>query len=395
MALQNTYIPFSHAWSTPFVKWQRELAEVNALDLAVDVTARALQQRDTPAEIFTHWVLGMTVIQKHAFFGVTSVSRRLGAGAAGGPWINRACATSAAVVDHLALQVETGRHAAAIGVLTDRTSNAPLMIYPAPSALAAAPITEHWMVDPMSLDPTTGEGMLATAENTARDAGFTKEQVDDLTAMRYEQYARALADDRAFQRRYFVDVQVSSRKAVTMISQDAGVFPATREGLAALDPVAPGGVTSFGTQTHPADGAAGIVVATRDVAKELGGPVTVQILGTGFGRAEPAYMPKAPVIAAQRALDDAGIDIGSIDLVTTHNPFAVNDLWLSLKTGFPVDRMNVYGSSLVFGHPQAPTGARALTELMHALHIRGGGYGLFTGCAAGDDAGAVVIRVDG
>ena len=104
-------------------------------------------------------------------------------------------------------------------------------------------------------------------------------------------------------------------------------------------------------------------------------------------------MPKAPVPAAERALRDAGLTIGDVDVVTTHNPFAVNDLWFSRETGFPVERMNPYGSSLVYGHPQGPTGARAIAELIEALVLRGGGIGLFTGCAAGDSAGAVVVRV--
>ena len=55
--------------------------------------------------------------------------------------------------------------------------------------------------------------------------------------------------------------------------------------------------------------------------------------------------------------------------------------------------MNPYGSSLIYGHPQGPTGARAIAELIEALVLRGGGTGLFTGCAAGDSAGAVVVRV--
>lgn len=395
MGFHNAYIPFTHIWSTPFVKWQGELAEVNALDAAVDVTGRALAERGTAVDAFTHWALGMTVVQQHSFFGVTLVTRRLGAGAVAGPWINRACATSVAVVDHLAAQVELGRHDATIGVFTDRTSNAPLLVYPSPAGVGGAPRTEYLMLDSMSLDPTTGKGMIETAEATTADAGFTREQIDDLTMLRYEQYGRALADDRAFQRKYMVDVHVPGRKATTVVSEDGGVFPTTREGLAGLRPTRSDGLTTFGSQTHPADGTAGVVVASRDVARELGGAVDVQVLGTGFARADPGFMPKAPVPAARRALADAGIELASVDLVATHNPFAVNDLWFARETGFDLERMNVYGSSLVYGHPQAPTGARAIAELVHALHERGGGYGLFTGCAAGDDAGALVIRVDG
>jgi acetyl-CoA acetyltransferase len=105
-------------------------------------------------------------------------------------------------------------------------------------------------------------------------------------------------------------------------------------------------------------------------------------------------MPKAPVPAAEAALAEAGVTIDQVDVVTTHNPFAVNDLWFAQQSSFPLDRMNPYGCSLVYGHPQAPTGVRAITELLEALSERGGGIGLFTGCAAGDTAGAVVVRVD-
>ena len=80
--------------------------------------------------------------------------------------------------------------------------------------------------------------------------------------------------------------------------------------------------------------------------------------------------------------------------MTTHNPFAVNDVYFSRQSGVPIDTMNRYGSSLVYGHPQAPTGARAIVELIETLRERGGGTGLFTGCAAGDTAAAVVLRLD-
>jgi acetyl-CoA acetyltransferase len=60
-----------------------------------------------------------------------------------------------------------------------------------------------------------------------------------------------------------------------------------------------------------------------------------------------------------------------VDAVTTHNPFAVNDLWFANQTGIPLERMNAYGCSLVYGHPQGPTGARLIVELLHTLRLRG------------------------
>ena len=62
-------------------------------------------------------------------------------------------------------------------------------------------------------------------------------------------------------------------------------------------------------------------------------------------------------------------------------------------TGFPLDKMNLRGCSLIFGHPQAPTGMRSIAELVHELKARGGGVGLFAGCAAGDSGMALVLRV--
>ena len=394
MRFTDVHIPFGLSWTSPFAKWQGPLAEVNSLDLAVDVTGRALERHGLPPEEITEWTLGCTVPQQHAFYGVTGISRRLGAGEHAGPWISRACATSAAVIEHLATQVQLRAHTTTIGVVTDRTSNGPLMLWSSAAGPGGAPVSEHWVLDPMKLDPTTGQSMNDTAENTARDAGYTREQVDEVALLRYEQYAKAQAE--GVHQAYTVPVRIPTRRGEDWLEQDHGVFPTTAEGLARLRPVREGGVVTFGAQTHPADGCAGVVVASGDRARELGRDgVTAQVLATGFARAEPAYMPKAPVPAALRALGDAGLTITDVDVVTTHNPFAVNDLWFAEQTGFPLERMNPYGSSLVYGHPQGPTGARAVTELVHALHARGGGTGLFTGCAAGDAAGAVVVRVDG
>jgi hypothetical protein len=105
----------------------------------------------------------------------------------------------------------------------------------------------------------------------------------------------------------------------------------------------------------------------------------VRILATGFSRVAPGHMPEAPVPAAMATLDAAGLTIGQIDAVTTHNPFAVNNIYFSRHTGYPLERMNAYGCSLIFGHPQGPTGLRSVAELIEELRQRGGGTGLFTG----------------
>ena len=72
----------------------------------------------------------------------------------------------------------------------------------------------------------------------------------------------------------------------------------------------------------------------------------------------------------------------------------MNDIYFAKKMGIQIEDMNNYGSSLIWGHPQGPTGMRLVIELIEELVLIGGGYGLFTGCAAGDTAAAIVIKVD-
>ena len=142
--------------------------------------------------------------------------------------------------------------------------------------------------------------------------------------------------------------------------------------------------------------AAGMILTTAQQARDLGvdGPLA-RIRSTGFARVDAGTMPKAPVPAARAALHDAGLTFDDVDIVKTHNPFIVNDLWFARETGVDARAINPYGCSLIYGHPQGPTGARGIVELLHALEDRGGGIGLFTGCAAGDTGAALVIELDG
>jgi acetyl-CoA C-acetyltransferase len=396
MRLERTCIPLGFAWSSPFARWQGPLAEVNSVDLAVDVTKRALKERGLSPEEITDLVLGWTVPQKEIFYGAPTLAARIGAGGVTGPMVSQACATSVACVQAAATNHENGDNGSVtLVVATDRTSNGPVVAYPSPSGPGGSPQVENWVLDSFAKDPWAGAAMSATGENVAAEAGIERAELDEVTAMRYEQYQKSLKNDREFQRSYTVPVEIPKRRGEPeIVEEDFGVFDTTKEGLEKLKPVAEDGVVTFGNQTHPADGTAGMVVTDEECARELspdGG--VVRLLAIGFARVEKARMPKAPVPAAQAALKDAGLKIEDVDEIKTHNPFAVNDVYFSRQMGVPVEEMNDYGSSLIFGHPQGPTGARLIAELVEQLKRRGGGVGLFTGCAAGDTGAALVLRV--
>jgi acetyl-CoA C-acetyltransferase len=392
MKYADVAIPLGSAWSSPFAKWQGTLAEVDSIDLAVAVTSRALADRGIDVDRFDGIVLGWTVPQQQIFYGAPTLAARLGAPGLTGPMVAQACATSVA-----ALHAAAGALAAGAGpqlvVTTDRISNGPTLAWPAPSGTGGAPVTSHWVLDSFARDPWAGAGMLAAAEAVAGEMGASREELDDLTALRWEQYAASLADDRAVQRRYQVPVEIPRRKGSLVLESDEGVRPKTRDGIGSLPPAAPDALHTFASQTHPADGCAGAVVTTEAAAREISGEGVVRILGSGFARVATSRMPQAPVPAALSALEAAGLGIGDVQAITTHNPFAVNDLWFARETGVKVEDMNTSGCSLVFGHPQGPTGLRSIAELVETLRLRGGGIGLFTGCAAGDTGAAVVLEV--
>jgi acetyl-CoA acetyltransferase len=284
-------------------------------------------------------------------------------------------------------------------VTADRTSNGPHLYYPAPDGPGGTGEHENWILDNFERDPYAGVAMVDTAERVAAKHGIGLTEQHEVVLQRYAQYAEALADDAAFLRR-FMDLPFDvpdarlSRVRGTM-SGDEGIHPTSAEKLARLAPVREGGTVTHGAQTHPADGGAAMVVTTPDRARALSREpgIAIRILSFGQARVDKGCMPEAPVPAARRALEQAGLAIGQIDAIKTHNPFVVNDIVLARSFGIDASRINRYGCSLVWGHPQGPTGLRSIIELIEELVIRGGGYGLFTGCAAGDTGMAVVLHV--
>jgi acetyl-CoA C-acetyltransferase len=395
MKFERAALSAAHLWSSPFARWQGSLAEVSSLDLATAVTGDALAARGFDRGRVAQIVLGTTIPQPGSFYAAPWIAARLGMAGVGGPHIAQACATSVACIVAAATAVEVDRGRSSLVVIADRTSNGPVLVYPRARAMGGSPVVENWVLDNFAADPWTSESMVATAEAVARGAGVSRQAIDDATLLRYQQYQRALADDRAFQRRTLQPVAIGEGRRRIVVESDEGIHATTAEGLRALSPVLEGGVVTFGSQTHPADGSAGCVVVDVDDARSLaGGAGVVRLLAAGFARADKARMPKAATTAAQNALRAAGLSWSDVAVVNTHNPFAVNDLWFVQQTGFALERINPYGCSLVYGHPQAPTGMRGIVELVEALRREGGGVGVFTGCAAGDTGAALVLRVD-
>jgi len=394
--LTKAFIPYKGYYSSPFSKWQGSLANEHSIVLGSDTAKNWLGAKDISPDIFDYLILGATVGQPHIFYGGPWASALIGAHTIPGCLVSQACSTSTTVVFQAAMGIETGMYKNVFTLMTDRCSNGPHTIWPNPKGPGGQVISENWVMDQFNNDPVAKNAMIQTAENVAKETGVTREQCDELALRRYEQYLDGLANDREFQKKYMfpVSIQISRKKTIQM-DADEGIMPTTKQGLEKLRPVLPDGSHTFGSQTHPADGNCGLIVTSKEKAGELSKDSTknAQIVSYGFSRSKKGFMAMAVVPAAQMALDKAGISIADVKVIKTHNPFAANDIYFASQMNIDVNTFNNFGSSLIFGHPQAPTAGRLIIEGIEELADKGGGYMLFTGCAAGDTGAALVLKI--
>lgn len=396
----TAFIPYGGYWSSPFAKWQQDLAHLHAVTFAAHVANGALKARKIDPSIFDFLAFGMTTPQKKSFYAPAWAASLFGANQLVGPIISQACATGARLLATACGEIALGGATRALLIAGDRLSNSPHLYYPDSTRSGGVGESENWVLDNFALDPYAGVEMIETAENTAASVGISTAEQHEVVLCRHGQYQQALDSDHAFHKRFMslpFDVpDVRFGKTIGTMTSDVGVHPTTPEGLQHLKPVRHKGTVTYGGQTYPADGtAAAIVVDRPERARELSADpsIDIEIISFGMYREKKAFMPLAPIGAAKKALANANLSTGDIRVFKSHNPFAVNDIAFARAFNLDWRRMNNYGSSLIWGHPNAATGLRSTIEMIEELVILGGGYGLFQGCSAGDAAMAVIVRV--
>jgi len=392
--LTKAFIPYRGYYSTPFVRWQgRWRTSIRSYSGQTPPGGSSSRRGGTRRWWSTFWSAARlpeaVVLQRPLAAGM------MGAAGVPGVLVSQACSTSAFAVYQGGMGVETGLFGNGWCLLADRCSNGPHASWPNPNGPGGQVISEDWVMDNFGKDPWAGGAMIQTAENVSRESGVTRAECDAITLRRQEQYEASLADDRAFQKRYMFRSKCRSRRRRRS--------PSPRTRGSSLDERGAGGPAPrpSGRRAHvrnadpPGDGNCGVCVTTREKAKELSADpkVEIRLVSFGFARTKKAFMAAAVAPSAQMALANAGIKASDLAVVTTHNPFAANDIVMAKAMGLDANAMNNFGSSLIYGHPQAPTGARAMIEGIEEAAIKGGGYVLYSGCAAGDTAASIVLKV--
>ncbi|TML33443.1 MAG: acetyl-CoA C-acyltransferase [Actinobacteria bacterium] len=216
------------------------------------------------------------------------------------------------------------------------------------------------------------ESMGETGENVAERYGVSREEQDGFALRSQRRWADADAAGR------FEDELV----AVGEAERDEHPRPETsEEKLAALKPAfREGGSVTAGNSSGINDGAAALVIASEERARELDIESLGAFVGSAVAGVDPRVMGIGPVPAVRKLLDRVGVNVGDIDLVELNEAFASQSLVVIRELGLDPERVNVNGGAIALGHPLGMSGARLVVTLLHELRRRGGSYGLATLC---------------
>ena len=365
---------------TPIGRYGGALADVRPDDLAAIVIKEAVARAGVPAEEIEDVWLGAANQAGEDNRNVARMAALLAGlpDSVGGVTVNRLCASGLAAVVGACHAVIAGDGDLFVAGGEESMTRAPFVTAKAakPWDRAERPLydtTLGWrFTNPRLAELFPPESMGETGENVAERWGVSR---GDQDAFALESQRRWAAADEAGR---FADELV----AVGDVTRDEHPRPdTTAEKLATLKPAfREGGTVTAGNASGINDGAAALVIASEEKAKELG----VEPLGTFVGSAvagvDPRVMGVGPIPAVRKVLERRGISIDDLDLVELNEAFASQSLAVIRELGFDPAKVNVNGGAIALGHPLGMSGARLVVSLLHELRRRNGRYGLATLC---------------
>jgi acetyl-CoA C-acetyltransferase len=252
------------------------------------------------------------------------------------------------------------------------------------------------MLDSMAVDGLTdafdGLSMGESTERHNGKLGISREEQDEFAARSQQRAARAAKDGLLADE--IVPVEIKSRRDTVTFNTDEGVrADTTAESLAKL-PAAfgSGGTITAGTSSQISDGAAALIVTSRQKAAELGAPVIAEIGAFGTVAGPDNSLHHQPANAIRKALGKAGLDVGDLELLEINEAFAAVGIASMRELGVSPDIVNVNGGAIAVGHPLGASGARIALALITELRRRGGGLGAAALCGGGGQGSALLLR---
>ena len=387
------------ACRTPFGKLGGGLATLAATELGGIVVAEAIARAGIAPDEVEHILLGQ-VLQA----GAGQIpSRQAGFKAGLAPTVtsdtlNRVCGSGMRAITLADVLVRAGEYRIVVAGGMESMSNAPYLLQ---QGRFGYRLGDGSLIDVMIHDGLTcavaGVHMGIHGGNVAAEDNISREEQDHW-ALRSHQRAVAATEAGRFAEE-IVPVEVKGRRGAAIIDRDESPRADTSlEQMAKLKPAfqADGTVTA-GNAPGVNDGAGTVVVAPEGWARERGLKPLARIVAHATAAWEVPYLAYTPAMAAQRALDKAGLTIADIDLFEVNEAFANVAIIAARRLGLgdtDLDRVNVNGGAIALGHPIGASGARLVATLAYELRRRGGGLGLAAICSGGAQGDAIIIEVD-
>jgi acetyl-CoA C-acetyltransferase len=381
---------------TPIGKLSGALASFSAQDLGGIAIKGALERAGVGAEQVDYVIMGQ-VLQA----GQGQITARQAAVKAGVPMsvpaitVNKVCLSGVNALYLADQMIAAGDAEVVVAGGMESMTGAPYLL---PKARAGYRMGNGELIDSLIHDGLwcafdavhMGAG---TEQYCGQFGGITREMQDEMAAKSHERAAAATKEGRLADE--IVPVPVPQRKGdPIMFEQDEGVRPETTpESLGGLRPAfAKDGTITAGNASQISDGAAALIVTSREKAEELGATPIAELVGFGMVAGPDPSLLTQPSRAIKRALDQANLPLSDVDLFELNEAFAAVGIASMKDLGISDDVVNVNGGAIALGHPVGMSGARIVGSIIHELRRRGGGLGAAALCGGGGQGDAALIR---
>lgn len=379
-----TEVVITAAKRTPVGSFLGAFAGTPAHELGRVAIEAALEQAGVKGEEVSEVILGQVLTAAQGQNPARQASMAAGVPKEVPAWgLNQVCGSGLRAVALAAQAVQTGD---ATIVVAGGQESMSLSAH-AQALRAGAKMGDVGLIDTMIKDGLTdvfnGYHMGITAENLAEQYQVTRGEQDEF-AVRSQNLAEAARTAGRFKDE-IAPVTIKGRKGDTVVEQDEYIRAgATLDSVAGLRPAfKKDGTVTAGNASGLNDGAAALVVMSREEAEKRGAPILATIRSWATAGVDPSIMGIGPVPASKKALEKAGWTVADLDLIEANEAFAAQALSVGKELGFDPDKVNVNGGAIAIGHPIGASGARVLTTLLYEMARRDAKKGLATLCIGG------------
>lgn len=382
---------------TPFGTFGGALRDVPAIELGAIASKAALQRASIAPEDIQQTIFGNVLYTTNdSLYFARHVALKAGCRVeTPALTVNRLCGSGFQAVVSGALEIITGESEVCLVGGAESMSQAPYAVrgirWGIP--LGKSPTLEDTLTEGLK-DSFGCVSMADTAENLAAKYGIDRAASDEF-ALRSQQLARDAWSSGAYDAEVIpVPVRNPKTKQTEEFRRDEHMRPeSSAEGLAKLRPAfREGGVVTAGNASGIGDGAAAMVIASADFARERGLKPLGRLVSWGIAGVDPTIMGIGPVPASRIALDRAGMTLDQMDIIEVNEAFAPQTCAVERELRIPREKLNLHGGAIALSHPLAASGARITVHLLHSLRASGKRYALGTACIGGGQGIAVIVE---